>query len=357
MSAPPPVHFESSYAFAVCNAGSESLLKADVVARHGKLLRPAFMRPQLITWKCDRVLDSRFALGSFFARVSGLSLGSAKTGAELVTLVSPLGGAPVHLHVFPRVVPEDGLPPDEWAQLDAVREHLASALRDAGVHVHDPSDPQAGDLVLDVIVEPVPDAPMFAGVHVHGSESHRCPGGISRVTLPQDAPSRAWLKLEQALAWARLDDGGKLARKVALELGSAPGGASYALLQRGVSVFGVDTAAMDPGVIEFAGLNGARFVHLAMPAGEVPVALLPDEVDLLLSDLSLAPPVMLRYVERCQRHVQAKLLVLTLKLNDQAMVARIPKFLDTIRSFAPAPVRATQLPANRSELCVVAGRL
>ncbi|MFZ4767158.1 MAG: SAM-dependent methyltransferase [Roseimicrobium sp.] len=355
MNASLAIPFESPFAFAVCNAGSEVWLKADVAARHGTLLRPAFMRPQLITWKSDSMLGPDFALASPFARLSGLSLGSAKTESDIIALAAKLGARPLHLHVFPREVPENGLAQEEWARLDAWRDRIAATLRSGGIVLEETLE--AGAMVLDVIVESSPDAPFFVGVHLHGPGSHGSAGGLARVTLLPEAPSRAWLKLEQALAWAGLDGMQALTGKMALELGCAPGGATYALLQRGVSVVGVDTAAMDPRVTEFTGPEGARLIHLAMAVGEVPAALVPRQVDMLVSDLNLAPPVMLRYVERFQKHVRAKLLVLTVKLNDDEMVARIPSFIETIRSFAPIPMRVTQLPANRAELCVVAGSL
>ena len=357
MNPAPASRFQSSYVFAVCNAGSEALLKAEVASLHGGLLRPAFMRPQLITWKCDRPLPADFSLGAMFARLSGVSVGRAATLAELVTLAGTVGNGKLHLHVFPREVNEDGLPPEEWARLDAIRAGWLPTLREAGIEIGDESQPEPGAAVLDVILDAGDDAPMFVGLHVHGPQSQHWPGALPRLVLPREAPSRAWLKLEQALAWAHLDAEGVLAGRVVLELGCAPGGASYALLQRGVSVFGVDTATMSREVLQFAGPHGARFVHLAMAAGDVPAALLPTHVDFIVSDMNLAPPVMLRYVERFQKHLHAKVLLLTLKLNDRAMVARIPKFIETIQTFAPAPVRMFQLPANRAELCVVAGRL
>ena len=56
-----------------------------------------------------------------------------------------------------------------------------------------------------------------------------------------------------------------------------------------------------------------------------------------------------------QSRVQARVLILTLKLNDRRIEQQIPRFMKQIEMFAPSPVRATQLPANRAEFCVVAG--
>lgn len=356
MSSTSASKFSTSYAFTVCNAGSEKILKADVEERHEGRFRPAFMRPQLITWKSSKPL-THGGPASIFARVSGLSVGLFKEMEKLAEALAAFQGTALHLHVFPREVPEDGFSAEEWSQLGERASLLGGQLRAAGVMLHDAHVPLEGEWVLDVILDADANAQVFAGVHRHGPDCRPYPGGVPRVSLPDNVPSRAWLKLEQGLAFAGLDVPGLLRGKVALELGCAPGGASLALLQHGVSVFGVDTATMDDRVRSFRSPEGARFVHLAMNAGDIPAALLPKHVDLLVCDLNLAPPVVLRIVEKLQAQVHASVFVLTLKLNDSEMVTRIPQFLKTLRRFAPAPLRATQLPANRSEFCVIAGRI
>ena len=65
--------------------------------------------------------------------------------------------------------------------------------------------------------------------------------------LPQDAVSRAWLKMEEALRWSQLPipRGARVA-----DIGSAPGGASQALLAHGLLVTGIDPAEMAPSVLK-----------------------------------------------------------------------------------------------------------
>ncbi len=66
--------------------------------------------------------------------------------------------------------------------------------------------------------------------------------------------------MEQALIWAGWDGPGALKGKTVLELGGAPGGASYSLLQRGANVFGVDTGEIAPAVLDFPGPG--QFTHI-----------------------------------------------------------------------------------------------
>lgn len=91
--------------------------------------------------------------------------------------------------------------------------------------------------------------------------------GIPRLKVPRDAPSRATLKLEEAWhffipanEWpVRLK-----ARTKAVDLGAAPGGWTYQLLARGLTVYAVDNGPMAPelmatGMVEH--VRGDAFVY------------------------------------------------------------------------------------------------
>ena len=78
---------------------------------------------------------------------------------------------------------------------------------------------------------------------------------------------------------------------------------------------------------------------------------------MMVCDMNLAPAVVLHYVKRIQSRVKARLMILTLKLNDSTVEAAMPEMLADLQEWAPKPVRATQLPANRAEFCVIAGKL
>jgi len=325
------------FIFATCRAGSETTLKREVAARYGGLLTPAFMRPQLITWKLQRALPADFELAAVFATVSGCSLGAAKNAGEAAAIISRAGFQNAPLHVFPRLIPEDGVTTEVWQCMDAIAAEVSCAFKLG-------SSASAVDLIIGAEGEP-----WFLGTHRLTPAAHRHPGACPRVMLPPDAPSRAWLKMEQSLAWLGLDTPGALSGKSALELGSAPGGASLSLLQRGMKVIGVDTGAMDARV-----LNHPAYDHIALAAGDVPHDYLPERVDLLASDMNLAPDVALRYIEPLCRRLQPRHLILTLKMNDERVVeAQLPELIEHLRHFSPRPVWAKQLHANRREVTII----
>jgi 23S rRNA (cytidine2498-2'-O)-methyltransferase len=337
--------------FATCNIGSEASLKAEVARSHGQILTPAFMRPGLITWKSKTELPLDFELKSVFARASGFSHGLCKTPEDVSSLVQKIETHPLHLHLFTRVPPEAELADQERARIAALHASTFSSLTEKGVALQREGPPALGEWILDLVVEPDSEH-CLAGFHQHTLDRHTSPGGLPQIDQPYEAPSRAFLKMEQALAWQNLTSGKTLTGLTALELGCAPGGASYSLLNHGIHVIGIDTGAMDDRVLNYRGPDGAIFTHLRTTAGAVSSQDLPQKIDMLVSDMNLAPPIVLKYVEALQRRIRAKILIITLKLNDRSLEEKIPLYLKHFAQFAPGRVSATQLAANRREICL-----
>ena len=330
---------ESEFAFAVCQLGAEGALKEEVAAAH-PTLRFAYSRPGLVTWRSSAPLPPSFALGAVFARAWGISLG-------------PLGALPAapRLHVFERDVARPGEEPP--GHVPGARAAAVEARLRAEASFRDGRRARPGELVLDVIVAPEGDEPPWLGAHVHGGERSPWPGGAWPVEVPPAAPSRAYRKLEEALAWSRAP----LRRgDVAVEIGSAPGGASYALLRRGLEVIGVDPGEMAPAVLGFEGRSGNRFRHLPISVGALRREALPARVHWLLLDVNLAPQVALHNVRRLVAALRRGLrgVLFTLKLNDWRMAREVPDLLARISAMGLVGVRATQLPSNRQEIFVYA---
>jgi 23S rRNA (cytidine2498-2'-O)-methyltransferase len=326
---------------------STAWLKREIAATRPDL-RFAFSRPGLTTFKLDpAVADEPI---SSFARAHGRSLGRAKTAEDALALADTLPAAPlVRLHVFER---DPDRPADE--RDPAIAGTRATAL-DAAVRAAAPgrfaesTEAQAGDLVLDLIVAPAeePDDGIFVGWHRHDATRGPFPGGVPHVTIPSHAPSRAWAKIEEAIRWSGLVP---KPGEVAVEIGSAPGGASLALLERGLHVHGVDPGAMDPRV-----LAHRLFTHHAVPAAEVAKKDLPRTYEWLASDVNLAPMIALKYVERfvALAHGGLRGAFITLKLNDDGVFEALPRLATRIAKLGAARVRYTQLPSHRSEIVAI----
>lgn len=317
------------FAFATCLPGLEPALKIDV-ARERPELRLSYSRPGLVTFKSPRPVTAEDPPGSVFARVWGRSIGAADDPASAGARLAALGADRVH--AFAR-------DPDAAADLGPWQ-----ALGPGGAAA-------PGELVADVIV--APGEPAWLGVHRHDDARPAHPGGAIPVDVPADAPSRAYAKIEEAIAWARLP---VAAGQVALEIGAAPGGAALALARRGLTVWAVDTGALAPHALAHPNMR-----HVPKKAGALRWEELPARVDWLLVDVNLAPQVALHEVARLVPPLLPALAgaVLTLKLNDWAFVRELPALVERIRRIfgsALPDVRLRHLPSNRREVCAVALR-
>ncbi len=317
----------TDFAFATCLPGLEPAVKLDV-ARVRPALRFAYSRPGLVTFKSATPVAPDDIPPTAFARVWGRSIGPARDPADAAHQLAASGATRVH--VFRR---------DPDATVDLAP--WCAALAEIQVGQAAP-----GDLVADVIV--AGDEPAWLGLHQQDEHHVAYPGSFFPIEVPADAPSRAYAKIEEAIAWANLP---VAAGHVALEIGAAPGGAVMALARRGVEVWGVDTGELAPQVRALPGVH-----HLAMKVGALRWEELPPRVDWLLVDVNLAPQVALHEVARLMPRLRKTLrgAVITLKLNDFQFVSALPALTERIAGFGFDRVRLRHLPSNRRELCAVA---
>jgi hypothetical protein len=318
---------KSHFVFSTCKPTFEKLLKWEIQQAHPEL-KFAFSRPGLLTWKAEH---ENFALkrgGLVFLRAAGHSIvaqardaADVRTEARLLrdTMASSSGGVGrLRLHVFGRESERGPAGDKEHPLAVADREARISALRrellrgsgvaaDAGAAAadddadvadgggsdgalfHPEEQAREGELVLDVCVGSSAEEALFLGWHVHNGGERRTAfanDSLPFLRQPKEAPSRAYLKVEEAIHCLRLapdaaaetaaaaaaaaaaagaaaapqavpaESGGResgSARRrrkresvlmapgdTALEIGSAPGGCVYSLLQRGLLVTGVD---------------------------------------------------------------------------------------------------------------------
>ena len=317
----------ADFTFATCLPGLEPMLKLDV-ARARPDLRFAYSRPGLITFKSDRAITADDVPATPLARVWGRSIGPARSPDDAAHQLRMMGADCIH--VFARE-PELAVDLASW-------QNATSATN---------QPTRAGQLVADVIVSATTE-PAWLGLHRADERHARWPGGLVPAIVPDDAPSRAYAKIEEAIAWAELD---VRAGQVALEIGCAPGGAMLALARRGLDVWGVDTADVAPVV-----LAESRAHHLPIKVGALRWEDLPPRVDWLLVDVNLAPQVALHEIARLMPKLKSTLraAIITLKLNDDAIVAELPKLIERVRGFGFTDVRLRHLPSNRREVCCVA---
>jgi len=344
---------EPGFIFITCQIGAEAAVKGEL-ARDWPALRFAYSRPGFLTFKFvgEHELDDKCAIGSVFARAASFSLGKA-AGATIEERAGNVwklaeGRRFDRLHVWQR----DLFSPDHRSMQSAEPPAIVSET-EAAICQNMPAqleiDPTArtirGDLVLDcVLVEP--DV-WWIGYH-RAAETESCwPGGLFWAPSPPDAVSRAYLKMEESLAWTRLPvQPGDLC----VEIGAAPGGSSQALLNRGLRVIGIDPADMDPRVIAHP-----NFEHWKKRGADVRRREF-RKVRWLTADMNVAPSYTLDTVEAIVTHREVHIdgLLLTLKLMDGSPAMEVPEYLKRVSSWGFAQVAARQLHHNRHDFCVAA---
>jgi 23S rRNA (cytidine2498-2'-O)-methyltransferase len=392
------------FLFITCQIGAERAVKGEL-ARRWPDFRFAFSRPGFLTFKLPPglTLPPDFDLEAVFARSYGFSLGKV-TGGNLDTLARRVwqlyGNRPVQqIHAWERDRAEPGeygfepaITPAAVAAYEAIRRaaprgaglqpNLLSAVGSdthpkrqrgpravpslaTGAGVDDAGDEggrtpalhgtglkpelwkaaQPGDWVLDcVLVDP---GQWWVGYHQARSLPSRWPGGMIPLEMPPEAVSRAWLKTEEALLWSQLPVP-RGARWV--ELGSSPGGASQALLARGLEVIGIDPAEMHPSV-----LADPHFRHIRRRVPQVPRRAF-RKIRWLAADMNVAPNYTLDAVEAIVTHPEVNIrgMLLTLKLLNWNLANDVPGYLERVRGWGYNFVRARQLQHNHREFCITA---
>lgn len=337
-SSPPP-EVRGDFILCPCHPGAEAVL----AARQAEML-PAFARGVwrrgLATFRIGPPgveLPDDFAPDLVFAHTVVRSLGQvtggsvAELAAKVRETVGPTTWDAIHVwHRDPRI---------DVAVAD-VRAAVAAAC---GAAVPVDALAQRGDLVLDCVLDAADR--WWVGWHRASSPASCWPGGVYPRSLPEGKVSRAWLKLDEAMAsfGVVLQPGDR-----AIELGAAPGGACQRLLEAGLDVVGVDAAVVDAAVAAHP-----RFEQWRMRAREVPLRRMKG-CDWLLTDMNIDPVSTMAALERVLAGgLRPAGVIATLKLPDWSRATELPGWLDTFRRFGYVAL-ARQLSTGGREVCVVA---
>jgi 23S rRNA (cytidine2498-2'-O)-methyltransferase len=351
--------FVSQFIWCACQAGAEKQLKSEMAG-----LRPewkfSYSRPGFVTFKLDRESELDLSLVSVFAREYALSLGRVKSFKEAAIRVREIlsqDQKPWVLQVFERdrYLPGDW-PPGEVPDSGAHRfeAELCGELNHQELSRFKESPAASGDRVLSICG--VEDDEWWIGGFIQDSELHSGrKGGRYELALPADVPSRAYYKLEEMIAWlTHLGWDPPRGGEIAVEAGSAPGGASLALLNRGLRVTGIDPGLMDERVMKLK-----AFQHLRMTIAQVEPEHLPPRMDWLVLDTNLAPQIALPWIERVTRYYKPKGLrgaILTFKLNEAEFSETIYVWLERLERAGYSQVHGRQLSQHRREIGVI-GRI
>ncbi len=197
-----------------------------------------------------------------------------------------------------------------------------------------------------------PTCALVAATHV--ARSAPWPGGIPRLRFPRAAPSRSTLKLEEAfLTLLDADEREDWLQPgmSAVDLGAAPGGWTWQLVQRSIRVVAVDNgpmdaALMDSGLVEHRREDGFRFR--------------PERtVDWLVCDMVEQPRRVAARMAEWLHQGWCRHAVFNLKLPMKKRYEEVELCLRLLRENVDAKldIRARQLFHDREEITVFARRV
>ncbi|MDX1804532.1 MAG: 23S rRNA (cytidine(2498)-2'-O)-methyltransferase RlmM [Alcanivorax sp.] len=172
-------------------------------------------------------------------------------------------------------------------------------------------------------------------------------GGIVRLKLPAQAPSRSALKVEEALI-RFFGSSDVLLAKTAVDLGAAPGGWTWQLARRGIKVQAVDHGKLAPQLLD-----------------EYPVKHVPGDaftwrprsaVDLVVCDVVDKPARTLQLMEKWLQQGWAQAALFNLKLPMKRRFYEVQTLLERLANglarHGEADIKAAQLYYDREEITV-----
>jgi 23S rRNA (cytidine2498-2'-O)-methyltransferase len=332
--APAPA-VRGGFLLAACQGGAEAALCARQTAVLPQVAKAAWRRGVVTFRLGDFSPPDDFFPDLIFARTVIHSLGQV-TGSdddERAVRAAALAGPTAWdvVHVWNR---------DPRSEIDTttVRQALERTTHPRGAAC------RPGSLVLDCVIDAADR--WWIGWHRASSPPSCWPGGLYPVALPADTISRAWLKLDEAIATFEIP---LSAGQRAVELGASPGGACQRLLEAGLHVVGVDPALVDDRV----GRHD-RFEQWRMRARDVKLKAFRG-FDWVVADMNIDPSSAMAAIERAVTAPGARPqgIIATLKLPTWARAADLPTWLDTFAHWGYTP-RARQLSTGGREVCVVA---
>lgn len=346
---------QEQFTFLLCQHGTEPTLKARWLGGDSPL-RLAFSRPGLLTLKKPAGAPATAALGigdDWMVRLAGLVLGQVKgeLAESMVDEALALSGTDWDaVHVFLRDSGLPGLKGFEPGPTLLCEEIAATFSRRWPNELSPPrinAEAEVGSRVLDIVIA---DPQHWLIGHHQVQRSHeRWPGGAYSAPAPNEMISRAYLKMAEALAWSGLPI---QPGDCFVEIGSAPGGACQRLLDLGLKVTGIDPAEMDPLI-----LAHPRFEHWRCKTAGVRRKMY-SKFRWLAADASATPNYTLDCVGDIVNYKTSHIagLLLTLKLTNYDLAAKMDEYIARVRSWGYARVEVRQLASNRRECCVVAER-
>jgi 23S rRNA (cytidine2498-2'-O)-methyltransferase len=338
--------------FTTCQIGAEKAAKAEILAEYPDL-KFAFSRPGFITFKQDD--DSKPAIqenSAIFSRLWGVSISQTKDEKTFAEMMKEIPAGSI-VHAFERDTATPGDEAEEFvpnARITAALQKLPAALR-KNFKLNE--KPKLKETVYDVIW--LDDFHVFLGKHTHLGHLDPSPGNLPTIILPPESPSRAYLKIAEAIHrfQPKISQGMQV-----LEVGCSPGGATTAMISLGLEVTGIDPKFMDKSLE-----NDEYFHFIQKPAKDVSQSELRyTNPDWIVMDMNIAPLEALDQLAHIvgllkanyPKDLKLKQGFLTIKLNDWKFADSIRLYMKRLHEIGFRDMIPMQLASNKQEFFVMA---
>lgn len=323
------------YIFFCTNVGNEKLLKEEIRVFYPELTL-SYSRKGFVTFKNKGIqyrMNSIAQLDVAFATRAGICLGKAKPEGIVEAVKKSCEEIEINydkcvIHSFS-------------VNTDAVLE--AGELFQREVNEHSPINKNVIDLIT------LGENEVWYGVHRVGKSTTHFPNANPEVELPESSPSRAYLKIAEAVKLFNIH----MDRKdMWLDFGSAPGGASHFLLENGCKVWGIDPAKMDESIMEHP-----RYKHLSTPIQDLSQEDIPArEVQWVNADLNLNPKQAIKEVLRLIKkyNFNVKGIIFSIQVIKMDHVKNIENFEDHFYDWGFETVISRQIPSQKQEYLIIA---
>lgn len=321
----------SCHLFFTCAFGSEEALKKEI-KKDFPFLKLGYSKKGILTFSSEKKIPLTFNFDSIFCLSYGISRGLYKTiNFDLNNTKDGI------VHVYCR---------ETHKRNDDIENPLNLKVKEF-VETHklpQKENVKNGELIHDLIL--VDDEHLIWGSHYHHAGHLVGIGGIPKIELPQDVPSKAYLKISEALAKNKLPI---KKEHLILDVGCAPGGYSYYWLKQGHLVFGVDAGNVGSIV-----LNNSKFKWINKSIGNVTLLELPKNIDWISIDMNVKPIIMYKELKKLvEIYPKLKGAVVTLKMPTIDHYKEVLTDLNKIKKLGFKSVSALQLFYNKQEITAI----